>query len=240
MILSVIIVSYNTVELLRNCLRSIKNASGIIEYEVIVVDNNSTDGSVQMVNNEFPEVIIIVNPRNVGFGVANNQGVHIARGDFILLLNSDTIVYPGAFQSMVDYLKNHPDVKIVGPCLLNPDMSVQMQCKRGFPRFLNSLGHFSGLAYLFPTLRPLNGYLSPLPNDVTHEVDAVSGACLMITRNVIDQAGGLFDEQYFMHFEDIDLCFRIKKLGYKIYYIHSAKVVHLKGQSSRIKSQEVV
>jgi len=234
--LSVIIVSFNTVGLLRDCIRGVKDKAGNLDLEIIVVDNCSKDGSVEMVRAEFPDVVLIANEKNTGFGAANNQGLNVAKGKYILLLNSDTIVHEGALNKLVDYLDKNADVKIVGPKLLNPDLTVQMQCKRGFPGFFNSVGHFSGLARIFPQNPYLGGYFSPMPNDITHEVDAVSGACMMINRDIIARAGGLFDEQFFMHFEDIDLCFRVKKLGFKVVYVHDSEVVHLKGQSSRIRA----
>jgi len=238
--LSIIIVSYNTKQLLADCIDSIGKILYNFSYEIIVVDNNSADGSVEMIKSKYSHVKLIANNYNVGFAKANNQGLEHSSGEYVLMLNSDTIVLRNAIGTLVDFLDNHSDTAICGPKLLNSDLTLQLPCRRAFPRFINSFSYFSGLSKLFPKSRIFGSYLMTyMDSNIDHEVDAVSGACLMVRRNVLKQIGGLLDEAFFMHFEDIDLCFRAKKFGYKVYYVHNAEVIHLKGQSSKIKSSRV-
>lgn len=238
--LSIIIVSYNTRQLLADCINSIeKNMAGLL-YEIIVVDNDSTDESVVMLRTEYPEVKLIENDYNAGFAKANNQGLGLCSGEYILLLNSDTIVLEDGLSSLVDFMDNHKNTAICGPKLLNSDMTLQLPCRRSFPGLLNSISHFSGLGRLFPKSRLFGSYLMTyMDSDTDHEVDAVSGACLLVRRDVPDKIGGLLDEAFFMHFEDIDLCYRAKQKGFKVYYVHNTRIVHLKGQSSKLRNEGV-
>lgn len=239
--LSIIIVSYNTKELLADCINSIERSLQKLEYEIIVVDNNSTDDSVKLLKFQFPKVKLIENDCNAGFTKANNQGLQMSTGDYILLLNSDTLVLDDALSTLVRFLDKHKETAICGPRLLNSDMTLQLPCRRGFPRLINSISHFSGLSKVFPKSRLLGSYLMTyMDGSIDHEVDAISGACLLARREVLDTIGGLLDEAFFMHFEDIDLCYRAKKNGYKVYYVHNARVVHLKGQSSKLRSEGVI
>ncbi len=239
--LSIIIVNYNTLDLLRDCIESIKNSISQIDYEIIVVDNNSIDGSVELLKSEYSEVKIIENNYNAGFSRANNQGYAISQGEYVLLMNSDTVAREDSLNRLVDFLDKHQEAALVGPRLLNTDLTLQPPCRRGFPRFINSLAYFCGLGKVFSGNRILGSYTMSYKNDKeTHEVDAVSGACLMIRRSIVEQLGKLLDEDFFMHFEDIDLCFRVKKLGQKVYYKHDAEVVHLKGQSSKLRRKYVI
>ncbi len=237
---SIIIVSYNTAELLRDCLASLQEKVVGVDYEVIVVDNNSSDESVALVRRHFPSITVVCNCQNAGFARANNQGYALSRGDYILLLNSDTLIQAKAIERLVGFMDRHLDVAIVGPKLLNSDGSLQAQCRRRFPKLINSLAYVSGLSRLFPKSRMLNSYImedvDPLRD---HEVEAVSGACMLVRRKVVDEVGGLLDEAYFMHFEDIDLCFRCHTRKYGIWYLHDAEVVHLKGQSSKFRRHGV-
>lgn len=238
--LSIIIVSYNTKKLLADCINSIESSLQKLEYEIIVVDNCSADGSVDLLKSQFQKVKLIENNYNAGFAKANNQGLLMCSGDYILLLNSDTLVLGEALNTIVVFMDMHTETAICGPKLLNSDMTLQLPCRRGFPRLINSISHFSGLSRLFPKSRVLGSYLMTyMDSSIDHEVDAVSGACLLVRRDVLSTIGGLLDEAFFMHFEDIDLCFRAKKSGYKVYYVHNAEVVHLKGQSSKLRSEGV-
>lgn len=238
--LSIIIVSYNTKQLLADCINSIEKYFGSLTYEIIVVDNASKDGSTALLKSEYPQVKLIENGYNAGFAKANNQGLELCSGEYLLLLNSDTIVKENAISALVGFMDSHGDTAICGPKLLNSDLTLQLPCRRGFPRLINSVAYFSGISRLFPENKVLGSYLMTyMDSGLTHEVDAVSGACLLVRRNTLGRIGGLLDEAFFMHFEDIDLCFRAKKAGYKVYYVHNSEVVHLKGQSSKLRSSGV-
>jgi GT2 family glycosyltransferase len=241
MILSIIIVSYNTKQLLKDCIDSIENSLIGISYEIIVVDNASIDGSIDMIRTDYPNAVIIDNNYNAGFAKANNQGYQISSGKYILLLNSDTVILKDALNKLVNFMDKHSNSAVVGPRLLNPDLSLQLPCRRGFPKLINSIAHFSRLSRTFPKNKLLSSYnMTYMDDQASHEVDAVSGACLLVRRSIINEIGGLLDESFFMHFEDIDLCYRVKKHGYKVYYIHDAEIVHLKGQSSKLRSLGVI
>jgi len=238
--LSIIIVNYNTKKLLADCINSIEKSVQKLKYEIVVVDNNSTDGSVELLKSQFPRVRLIVNNYNAGFAKANNQGQQMSTGEYILLLNSDTLVVGDAIGTLVEFMDIHKEAAICGPRLLNHDMTLQLPCRRGFPRLINSISHFSRLSKVFPKSRVLASYLMTyMDSSIDHEVDAVSGACLLTRRDVLGTIGGLLDEAFFMHFEDIDLCYRAKKRGYTVYYVHASEVVHLKGQSSKLRSEGV-
>jgi len=227
--LSILIVSYNTWGLLKDCLRSIfKNTEGLI-YEVIVVDNNSTDGSPQMIQEMFPQVLLLSNKENLGFSCANNQGYSHSKGEHLLFLNSDTLVLEGAITKMNDYLKAHPQVGIVGPKILNN----QHQPTRSYMRFLNIKSLFLGSKYfkLFFDVERYRMHFSLYDFSSIQQVPWVSGACLMVKRNIFQEAG-LFDERYFLYLEDMDLCLQVEKLGYRIVYLPTAEIVHLFGGSS--------
>jgi len=240
MTVSIIIVSYNTAELLINCVASIREHAGNLDYEIIVIDNNSSDGSVALVKAQFPSVRIVANNSNAGFARANNQGYLLSRGRYVLLLNSDTIIKTGALDRLVVFFDLHQGAAVVGPRLLNTDGSMQVQCRRGFPRLINSVAYVSGLCRIFPRNKILGSYITGyMDKGVSHEVDAISGACMLVRRDVIEAIDGLLDEDFFMHFEDIDLCFRCKQHGYQIWYVHDAEVIHLKGRSSILRIKDV-
>lgn len=238
--LSIIIVSYNTKKLLADCINSIISNLCDIEYEIIVVDNASSDESASFLKMEYSHVKLIANSYNAGFAKANNQGLELSTGEYVLLLNSDTLVLGNAIGTLVNFLDSHSDTAICGPRLLNSDLTLQLPCRRGFPRLINSIAHFSGISRLFPKSKFFGSYLMTyMDSNIDHEVDAVSGACLLARREVLGKIGGLLDEAFFMHFEDIDLCFRSKKYGYKVFYVHDSEVIHLKGQSSKLRSSGV-
>lgn len=238
--LSIIIVNYNTKQLIADCINSIEKNHVNTTYEIVVVDNHSSDGSIDMLKLEYSHVKLIANNYNAGFAKANNQGLEMCSGDYILLLNSDTIVLKNAISTLVDFMDSHIDTAICGPKLLNSDMTLQLPCRRGFPKLINSVSYFSGISRLFPKSRVFGSYLMTyMDSGINHEVDAVSGACLLVKRKILPEIGGLLDEAFFMHFEDIDLCYRAKKSGYQVYYVHNAEVIHLKGQSSGHRSSGV-
>lgn len=231
--LSVIIVNYNVRAFLENALVSVYKALGGITGEVIVVDNASDDGSVEMVRQKFPDVKLFANEHNLGFAAANNIGMKAASGEFILLLNPDTIVQEDTFKVMIDVLDNNEDVGLAGCKILNPDGTLQLACRRSFPTPWIAFTKIIGLSALFPKSRLFSKYnLEYLNPDESYEVDAVSGSFMFLRRSVMDRVGGL-DEQFFMYGEDLDWSYRVKREGWKIYYVHSTQIVHYKGQSVR-------
>jgi GT2 family glycosyltransferase len=232
--LSVIILNYNTRDFLRQCLQSIKKTQGI-DPEVIVVDNASTDGSVAMVKENFPEVKLMVNEKNIGFAAGNNQGVKKAKGKFILFLNPDTLVQPETLKAMVDYLKKHPKTGAATCQVELPNGQLDYACHRGFPTPWNAFAYFSGLAKLFPKIKAFTGYtLSYLPLNQTHPIDAACGAFLMVRREA-GEASHWWDEDYFWYGEDLDFCYRLKQKGWRIDYVSQTKIIHHKGAASGIK-----
>jgi len=231
--LSIIIVNYNTQKLLRNCLKSVFEKIKGVQLEVWVVDNNSSDGSLEMVKNEFPEVKIIPNKENVGFAKANNQAIKESKGKYILLLNPDTFILDTNFNELLKFMEGHPEAGSCGPLVLNKDGTMQRQCKRGFPTFWNSFAYYSGLWKLFLKSQwwreNFGGYflLNKADNQIC-EADCLSGAIMIVRRELLEKVG-LMCEDYIMYWEDIDWCFRIKKAGWKIYYIPLTKIVHYGG-----------
>lgn len=230
-LVSVIIVSYNTRELLLECLGALKKGTEV-PHEVIVVDNGSRDGSADAVEERFRDAVV-VRGRNVGFGRGNNTGLQQATGRFVLLLNSDVLVKPGCVDRLADHLLVHPEVGAVGPRLVRPNGELDRACKRGFPTPRASFFRVTGLSRVFSHSGFFNAYnLGHLDEHREHEIDSGSGACLLVRRSTIDQVG-FFDPDFFMFGEDLDLCFRIKEGGWKVVYVPSAEAVHLKGQSTQ-------
>lgn len=226
--LSIIIVSYNTRNLLRNCLQSIYANASEGDFEVLVIDNASTDGSANMVKEEFPQVELICNEKNLGFAKANNLGIERSNGRHILLLNSDTEVLAGALDGMVNFLEAHPDVDVLGCQLLDSMGKAEESC--GFfptPKaiLLTKLRHRKLLEPWFKNSRA--SILSP---ERAQGVDWVTGACLMTRRRVVNEVG-LLDEKMFMYFEDVDWCYRMKKAGWKIYFAPEVRIIHKRGAS---------
>jgi O-antigen biosynthesis protein len=233
--LSIIIVSYNVKDFLRGAIASVRRSltAGALEGEIIVVDNDSTDGSATMLRAEFPEVHLYALNENLGFGRANNLALHSAKGEYLLLLNPDTIVGEETLRTMVDFMRAHPEAGLAGCKLLNGDGSFQLSCRRGFPTPWASFTKLFGLAGLFPSSKLFARYnLTYLPVDATYEVDALGGAFMMLSRQAYE-ATNAFDESFFMYGEDLDLCYRAKQAGFKIFYVHSTATVHFKGESTR-------
>lgn len=231
--LSVIIVNYNVKEFLQNLLHSIEKASANLSKEIIVVDNASDDGSVEVIREKFPYVNLIENKINVGFGKANNQGLAIAKGNYILFINPDCIVSEDTLYKMITFFGEHSDCALAGCKILNSDGTLQLACRRSFPGPWTSFTKVTGLSNLFPKSRIFARYnLTYLDENKTYEVDAVSGSFMMMRKTVYDNVGG-FDEQFFMYGEDLDLCYRIQKAGHKVFYVHSTQVIHYKGESTK-------
>jgi GT2 family glycosyltransferase len=226
--LSIIIVNWNTRELLRKCLDSVLAPVADIDYETIVVDNASSDGSCEMVRDEFPSVRLVQNQTNVGFARANNQAINATDARYVLLLNSDAVLLPESVQALIAVLDRESRVAIVGAQLLNADGSFQGSFA-DFPNFRGELLLATKLArwFLFPSYPNYPAELS----QAGRAVDWVSGACLMARRTAIAQVGVL-DEAYFMYSEETDWCYRMRRAGWRVYYEPRARVVHLIGQSS--------
>ncbi len=233
--LSISIVNWNTREHLRACLRSIFAYPPVEPFEVWVVDNASSDGSVPMVREEFPQVYLIANEQNLGYGRANNQALRQARGEFALILNSDIEVMPHALQALIDFMHQHPEAHAAGGQLILPDGSVQPSCS-GRLTLWAVFCEQSLLAKAFPRSRLFGGYtLTWWSYDSVREVEQVVGACLMLRRQP-DGSFPLFDERYFMYAEDTELCHRIRQAGGRIYYVPHARFRHHLGASSEQES----
>ena len=234
--LSILIVSYNTCSLLRQCLRSIFSKDQDVSFEVIVVDNASADGTPEMVASEFPEVRLLKNSENVGFSVANNAAMDCSRGRCVLLLNSDTILVPGTLGSMLEVMDQDKSIGIAGCRLVRPSGEMDLACRRSFPTPMVSLSRFLRLNRLFPKHKLFGRYnLTYLDECGRYEVDSIVGAFMMVRREVVEQVGGL-DEDYFMYGEDVDWCFRIQRAGWKVMYVGDCTTYHYKGASSRKES----
>jgi GT2 family glycosyltransferase len=232
-VVSVIIVSYNVRGFLGSLITSLHRALHDIDSEIIVVDNASDDDTVDFLKRNYPDVRLIENRTNVGFGKANNQGVRISVGEYLLLINPDAIVEENTVREMLDFCRHHPDAGASSCKVLNADGSLQKSCRRGFPTPWVAFTKISGLGTLFPKSRIFGRYnLTYLNPEEVHEVDAIGGSFMFIPRKVFLEVGG-FDEDYFMYGEDIDLCYKIKKAGYKVYYTPQTSAIHFKGESTR-------
>ena len=231
--ISVIIVNYNVKGFLEQCLRSVEKASAGLTVETIVVDNASVDGSVEMVRQLFPNVHLIANQENVGFGKANNQAFKIANGDFLFALNPDTIIREDTLHVLLQFMEHHPTCGACGCKILDPDGSFSPTSRRSFPTPQVSLYRILGLSKFFPKHPVFGKYnLTFVPENQQTEIDALSGSCMFIRKSVIEATKG-FDEQFFMYGEDLDLCFRIQQLGWKIIYTPETEIIHFKGESTK-------
>lgn len=280
--LAIVIVNYNTRELLAECLRSVfANRNGDLRVHTIVVDNGSSDGSAAMVRADFPQATLIESDRNGGFGYANNLALRwLSRqttfpqagtnggsvresgpadmlqplreipaegdspykftSDYVLFLNPDTVLPGNALSVTVDFLEAHRDAGVVGPKVVKPDGSLDLACRRSFPTPASSFFKLTGLSKLFPRSKWVARYnLTYLGDDETSEVDSVMGAYMLVRARALEQAG-LFDERFFMYGEDLDLAYRIKARGWKVYYYPAVAVLHHKGASSRKQSERSI
>lgn len=230
--LSIIIVNYKTKELTSNCLDSIAEANlAGVDYEVVVVDNASGDGSIEAIEHRHPWVRFIKNSENLGFSKANNMGIRTSHADYILLLNSDTIVEQNTIGDALTFMKNHRHVGALGCKVLLEDGTLDAACKRSFPTPANGIYHSLKLDRRFPKSHRFGEYnLTYVDADQTFSVDCVMGAFMMVSREVIDTVG-LLDEDYFMYGEDVDWCYRIKKAGFQIIYYPKVRIFHYKKAS---------
>ena len=237
MVLSVIIVNYNVKFFLEQCLysveRSLQQLAPSGETEILVVDNHSTDGSVEYCKERFPRVRFIVNTENKGFSAANNQALKIATGRYILFLNPDTILSEDCCTTCISFLSSTPGAGAAGVRMIDGQGRFLRESRRGFPSAWVGFSRLSGLTALFPRSRIFSGYyLGHLPATENHPSPVLSGACFWVSREVLDRAGN-FDEQFFMYAEDIDLSYRIEKAGFTNYYIADTTILHFKGESTR-------
>jgi len=231
--LSIIIVNYNVEFFLEQCLLSVEKAIQHADAEVIVVDNNSVDGSVDLVKNRFPWVKLIANKDNPGFSIANNQGIHISTGELILLLNPDTVVQEDTFSEVVDFMRSHPKAGGLGVKMVDGKGNFLPESKRGLPTPRVSFHKISGLYRLFPKSKRLNWYyMGHLDKDHIQEIEILSGAFMLMRKEALDKVG-LLDETFFMYGEDIDLSWRIIQGGYKNYYYPHTSIIHYKGESTK-------
>lgn len=229
---SIIVVNWNTRDLLERCLTAARDNAGGLSIELIVVDNGSGDGSVAMLRERFPEARVIANSENVGFARANNQGMAVASGRYVLLLNSDAFLDAGALERLVQYMDSHPRTGAAGPRLRYEDGSLQRSCF-AFPTLATELWQALWLDRLFPRSRVFGHYWMTYWNlDDTREVDSLMGAVLLLRREAIEQVGGL-DEQFFMYSEEVDLCYRLWRAGWSVCFVHTATAMHLWGGSAR-------
>ncbi len=242
--LSVIIVSWNVRELLKRCLLSLRQQTtddrqpkdgsseiGRLSSEIWIVDNASSDGTVDMLREEFPDVRVIPNSENVGFTRGNNQALAVAQGRYLFLLNPDTELRPRALHALIDYADAHPRAGIIGPQLFYGDGTPQSSHRR-FPTLATAFLESTKLQQWFPRNRALTRYyMLDTPDDATQEVDWVNGSALFVRREVYDQIGG-FDEVFFMYSEELDWCYRAKQAGWQVVYLPTAQVTHYEGKSS--------
>ena len=234
--ISIVIVNYNVRHFLDQCLRSVFDARQQLDLEVIVVDNDSIDGSVDHLKEHFPQVRIIANHENVGFARANNQAIRTASAPYILLLNPDTLIEKDTLRSCHHFMEEHPECGALGVRLIDGEGKFLPESKRGFPTPFTSLMRLSGLSKVFPRSRFFNRYnLGFLPEQEIHPVDVLCGAFMFLRKAALDKVG-LLDEAFFMYGEDIDLSYRIQQGGYSIYYYPLTTIVHFKGESTKKSS----
>ncbi len=230
--LSIIIVSYNVKYFLEQCLYSVNKASAGLAAEIIVVDNNSGDVSVEYLQKIFPAVKFICNKENAGYAKACNQGLQNASGEYILFLNPDTILSEDCLQQSINILKENKELGALGIHMVDGSGRFLPESKRGFPSPKASFFKLSGLIKLFPHSKTIaQYYLGHLPEKQNNEIDVLTGAYMMVKKEVLNKTGG-FDERFFMYGEDIDLSYRIKLAGYKNYYLAGSSIIHFKGEST--------
>lgn len=234
--LSIIIVSYNTKDFIEKCIESIKKTSFGIDYEIIVVDNASRDESVEFIKKKFPQVKIIANKKNAGFSKANNQGVKKSKGEFVLFLNPDTVIWDKTLSAMIEFMEDHKDAGAATCKVQLASGDLDDASHRGFPTPWNSFAHFSGISKLFGHSKLFGGYSMGWKDlSQTHTIDALAGA-FMLTRRIAGEEVGWWDEDFFWYGDDLDFCYRLKEKGWKIYYVPTVSILHYKGVSGGIQS----
>ena len=238
--LSVIIVNYNVEYFLEQCINSARTALSKTSGEIILVDNNSIDGSVELVKSKFPEIQLIENKENTGFSKANNQAMRIAKGEYVLLLNPDTVVEEDTFIKCIEFMDQHPDAGGLGVKMIDGKGRFLPESKRGLPTPWVAFYKIFGISSLFKKSKKFGRYhLSYLDMNKVHEVEILSGAYMLMRKEALDKVG-LLDEDFFMYGEDIDLSYRIIKGGYKNYYFPETSIIHYKGESTKKSSVNYV
>jgi len=232
--ISIVIVNYNVKDLLDNCISSIHKASlGKYSTEIFVVDNNSIDKSAEFIKQKYPDVIVIENDKNIGFSKANNIALAQATGKYVLILNPDTVLEEATFDKMIEFIEQHPQAGAVTSKLILANGKLDSACRRSFPVPSVAIPRMLGLSKLFPNSKLFGKYnLTYLDDNETYEVDAICGAFMFIPKKILDEVG-YFDEDYFMYGEDLDLCYRINKAGWKIFYYPEVTTIHFKGESTK-------
>jgi GT2 family glycosyltransferase len=228
---SIIIVNWNTKQLLQDCLTSVYERAGEVDYEIIVVDNASTDGSAEMIKIDFRQVILIENTENRGFAAANNQGMAVAKGRYVLLLNSDTVVLDNVIANTVRFADENPQAAVAGCRVLNPDRTLQRTCFM-FPSILNMLLSSTYLYKLFPKNRFFGReQMTWWDRSDVRKVDVVTGCFMLVRREAIEQVG-VMDERFFMYGEETDWCYRFWKKGWTVMFAPVGQIIHFGGQST--------
>lgn len=240
MVLSVIIVNYNVKYFLEQCLFSVFRAGKNLPVEVIVVDNNSTDGSAGYIQAAFPQVRYHVSKENLGFAKACNYGLQLSLGSYVLFLNPDTILPEDSLEKCIRFLDSHPNAGALGVRMLDGSGNFLKESKRGIPTLRNSFFKLSGVSSLFPHSAFFSGYyMAHLNEHCTNPINIISGAFMMMRKEVPDKTGS-FDERFFMYGEDIDLSYRIQKAGFVNYYFPEVSIIHFKGESTQKYSYQYV
>lgn len=237
--LSIIIISFNTKDLLKTCIKSIYETTKNLNYEIIVVDNASSDGSPEAIEKAFNGVTVIKNNENLGFAKANNQAIKVARGKYLLLLNSDTILKEGTIENMVQFIDKHPNAAAVGPKVLNVDGTLQFK-GFSFPSITSSLLILFGAERIF-SKRLLYKLFTKFywdDNSIVR-VDFMPGCCLLIRKDIIDKIGFL-PEEYFMYFEEAEWCYIARKNGYEVWYLPTSEIIHIGSASSNTKKEKLL
>ncbi len=235
--LSIVIVNYQTFELTRNTINSILSYTYPFSYEVVVVDNASNDNSLKQLQEYFDDKVkFIASKENNGFASGNNQALRQVNSDYVLLLNSDTVVWENTLENIFNYMANHDEVGACGCRVLLENGDLDKACKRTFPNVKNS---FFRLFHIPNNSSDDNYNLTNLPDDEVYEIDCLTGAFMFIRQKALDEVG-LFDETFFMYGEDIDLCYRIKKAGWKIVYYGKNSITHFKGASSKKQKNKLI
>lgn len=229
--ISIVVLNYKMKGLVKNCIKALLESNIPVPYEIIVVDNDSNDGIEEMLKKKFPDVKFIQSGRNLGMGGGNNVGIRVSLGKYVLIMNPDIFVFRDSIKRLYDYIKDRSDVGLVAPKLLNPDKSLQHTCYR-WHNFWTPIYRRTFLGNFEFARKELDRFLMmEWDHNTTREVDWIQGSCLMIPKKVFDEVG-LFDEEFFMYFEDTDLCRRISRAGYKIAYLADSEVIHLHRRQS--------
>lgn len=234
--ITIIIVNYNVRHFLEQCLVSVQKAITKLKAEIIVVDNASSDDSMQYLPPLFPTVNFILSKENLGFAKANNIALNQAQGEYILFLNPDTLLQPDTLEKCMEFMRQKADIGALGIKMLDGNGKYLPESKRGFPSPLTAFFKLSGLTSLFPTSKFFaHYYMGHLNNKENHQVEVLSGAFFLVPKHVLDKTGS-FDERFFMYAEDIDLSYRIQVAGYKNYYFAESSIIHFKGESTNLDS----